>query len=353
MTREEFEALKIEKPPQEIFSQIKSEWDNMAKPLDGMGRFEELTAQIGAILGSVHFDIHKKAVVVMCADNGIVEEGVSQSGQEVTFAVSSVMGNYQTSVGKMARSIAADIIPVDVGIHYNGKIPGLLDRKIAPGTKNFRKEPAMTEAETLAAIQTGIELAADCRQKGYHLIAAGEMGIGNTTTSSAVAAAMTGCSVELTAGRGAGLSDAGLQRKQQVIREALEKYQFKQEETLRILSTVGGFDIAAMTGLYIGGALCHLPVVLDGVISTVAALAAERLKPGVREFLIPSHRSKEPAAELMLKELRMQPVIDASLALGEGTGAVMMFGLLDLAMALYQSGTSFSEMEIEPYTRFE
>lgn len=352
MTGRELESLRIEAPSKEIFSQIKSEWDKMAKPLDGMGRFEELTAQIGAVHRKKQLDLHKKAVVVMCADNGIVEEGISQSGQDVTLAVSSFMGKNRTSVGIMAESIGADVIPVDIGINHRGKIEGVLDRKVALGTKNFMEEPAMTEQETLAAIQAGMELAASCKEKGYGLIAAGEMGIGNTTTASAVAAALTGCEVSEITGRGAGLSDAGLWKKRQAIAAALEKYQLKREETLRILETVGGLDIAGMTGLFIGGALCHLPVVMDGVISAVAALAAQRLKPGVRDYLIPSHKSREPAAGLMLKELQASPVIDASLALGEGTGAVMMFALIDMAMALYQKQTLFSDIGVEQYTRF-
>lgn len=352
MTREELEQLKIEIPSKEIFRQIKAEWDQVAKPLDGMGRFEELTAQIGAILGNVHFDIHKKAVVVMCADNGVVKEGISQSGQEVTVAVASAMGKNVSSVGRMAASIGAEVLPVDIGINYKGNIEGVLDKKIACGTKNFRKEPAMTETETLAAIQTGMDMAAYCKKMGYHLLATGEVGIGNTTTSSAVAAALTGCQVSEITGRGAGLSDEGLKVKRQVIAEALKKYQFDKREVFRILQTVGGFDIAGMVGVFIGGAVYQLPVVMDGVISVVAAFVAEGLKPGVRNYLIPSHKSKEPAAEMMLKELGIKPVIDASLALGEGTGAVMMFTLLDMAMALLEKKTLFSDIKVEQYQRF-
>lgn len=325
----------------------------MAKPLDGMGKFEELTARTGAILGTEDFNISKKAVVVMCADNGIVEEGVSQSGQDVTWKVASFMGANRTSVGKMADSIGTDVIAVDIGINCKETPEGVLNKKIAYGTKNFRKEPAMSRQEALDAIAVGIEMAFFCRQNGYQLIAGGEMGIGNTTTSSAAAAALLGCEASEIVGRGAGLSDEGLARKQQVIDEALHKYCLKPTEPLRILESVGGLDIAGMAGLYIGGALCHLPVVLDGVISVVAALIAQRLKPGVRNYLIPSHISREPAAALMLHELGLSPVIDASLALGEGTGAVMMFALLDMAMSLYQNHSTFSDIRIGQYTRWE
>ncbi len=353
MTREEFDALKINRPSEEIYQRIRQEWDNKAKPLDGLGRFEDLTARIGAILGSAQFDIRKKVVVVMCADHGIVEEKVTQTGQEVTATVAAFMGKNQSSVGKMAASIGADVIPVDVGINHQGPIEGVVDRKIAFGTKNFCKAPAMTEEETLAAIQAGIEMAAYCKRKGYCLAASGEMGIGNTSAGSALTAALTGSRAAEVTGRGAGLSDERLARKRQVIEKALQMHQLRPDEPLRILSTVGGLDIAGMAGFFIGGALSHLPVVIDGVISAAAALAAERLKPGVREYLIPSHMSKEPAAKILLQELELCPVIDASLALGEGTGAVMMFALLDMAMALFEGEATFSDMQMEKYQRYE
>lgn len=352
MTKEELQQLQILCPSKEIKNQIRANWDAVAKPLDGLGAFEELTAKIGAALGTASFDLKKKAVIVMCADNGIVAEGVSQSGQEVTAAVAASMGKQESSVGKMAKSIGAEVFPVDIGINCSEKIEGVLDKKIMPGTRNFRKEPAMTEKEVLAAVEVGIKLVRQCKEMGFSLLATGEMGIGNTTTSSAAAAALTGCAVEEITGRGAGLSDAGLQKKRRIITEALKKYDLKKENTLHILSAVGGLDIAGLAGVFIGGAVCQIPVVIDGVIGTVAALAAERLVPGTREYMIPSHKSREPAAEYMLKELGLSPVIDASLALGEGTGAVMMFALLDTVMALYETRTTFSDISVEQYVRF-
>lgn len=352
MTKEELQQLQILCPSKEIKNQIRANWDAVAKPLDGLGAFEELTAKIGAALGTASFDLKKKAVIVMCADNGIVAEGVSQSGQEVTAAVAASMGKQKSSVGKMAKSIGAEVFPVDIGINCSEKIEGVLDKKIMPGTRDFLEEPAMTEKEVLAAVEVGMELVRQCKGMGFSLLATGEMGIGNTTTSSAVAAALTGCAVEEITGRGAGLSDVGLQKKRKIIMEALKKYDLKKEDTLHILSAVGGLDIAGLAGVFIGGAVCQIPVALDGVISTVAALAAERLVPGTREYMIPSHKSREPAAEYMLKELGLSPVIDASLALGEGTGAVMLFALLDTVMALYETRTTFSDISVEQYVRF-
>lgn len=352
LTRTDLENLNIDPVDPKLLKQIRAIWDGVAKPLDGLGQFEPILARIGAIWGSTQIEIGKKAVIAMCADNGIVAEGVSQSGQEVTAIVTEFMGKNQTSVGKMAKSIGADVIPVDIGINGGQQLEGVFARKVMHGTKNFLKEPAMTEEQALKAIAVGMEMAAYGKEQGYRLLGTGEMGIGNTTTSSAVAAALLGCSADEVVGRGAGLSDAGLARKREVVGMALAKYDFRKDETLRILSTVGGLDIAGLAGVYIGGACYHIPVVMDGLISSIAALVAERLVPGVREYLIPSHRSKEPAAELIAKELGMHPVIDAGLALGEGTGAVMMFSLLDIALSLYEDQTTFGDIELEQYERF-
>lgn len=381
----DFMKIGIDAPNEEIRAQVQERIDHIAKPLDSLGKFETYLAQIGAITGTVDIDIRKKAVLVMCADNGIVEEGVSQCGQEVTRQVAMSMGSGTSNVCKMAKVAGADVIPVDVGIADKGTLAGVINRNVMPGTNNFLKRPAMTEEQALAAICVGIGLAAECKEKGYQLLATGEMGIGNTTTAAAVAAALTGVSPEVIVGRGAGLSDAGLARKRAVVQAALAKYALakdtlgdhmnsgdrfaeqseteqsgsvrpngmnSRQETLRILACVGGLDIAAMTGVFIGGAVVHLPVVIDGVISAVAALAAEMLVPGVKAYMIPSHKSKEPAADVVFQALQMEPVIRGELALGEGTGAVMLFGLLDMAMALYEKPTTFTDIAVEQYRRF-
>lgn len=350
-TREELGQLIVKAPKEAIRKKVLKNWDAVAKPIDGMGRFEALTAQIGAITDTENIDISKKAVIIMCADNGIVEEGVSQSGQEVTTAVAESMARKQSSVGRMAGVIGADTIPVDIGINREEPIDGVLSRKIRNGTRNFMKEPAMTEQETIRAIAAGIDMVASCKEAGYKILATGEMGIGNTTTSSAVAAALLKCEVSRVTGRGAGLSDAGLLRKQQVILKAIEKYDLYHADALTVLETVGGLDIAGLTGVCIGGAVFHVPIVLDGVISMVAALLAERIVPGTKAYVLPSHKGKEPAVEVLMKELEVEPVIDGRLALGEGTGAVMMFSLLDMALSIYSGRTTFSDIQIEQYKR--
>ncbi|MDE7428999.1 MAG: nicotinate-nucleotide--dimethylbenzimidazole phosphoribosyltransferase [Lachnospiraceae bacterium] len=351
-TEEDLDKLLIQQPDKEIHKKVLENWDQIAKPLDGMGRFETLIAQIGAILGTEEIDLSKKAVIIMCADNGIVEEGVSQSGQEVTAAVAEQMAKGASSVGKMAAAIGADTIPVDIGIGTKEQIPEVLDRKIRCGTRNFRIEPAMTGKEAISAIFTGIEIVEDCKQKGYQILATGEMGIGNTTTSSAMAASLLGCEADAVTGRGAGLCDEKLRHKRQIITEAIEKYKLYEAKPLKILETVGGLDIAGLAGVCIGGGIFHIPVVLDGVISMTAALLAERLVPRTIQYLIPSHKGKEPAVERLMKELHLEPVIDAGLALGEGTGAVMMLSLLDMALSVYRGRTLFSDIQVKPYERY-
>ena len=212
-------------------------------------------------------------------------------------------------------------------------------------------QPAMTEEELLQAISIGMELVWECKEKGYELLATGEMGIGNTTTAAAVTAALLGRdAVEMT-GRGAGLDDTRFQKKQRVIQEALEKYALWGKDPFTILRTVGGLDIAGLTGVFLGGAVYHVPIVLDGVISAAAALAAERLCPGAKAYMIPSHMGKEGAMAHIFRELELEPVIYGELAVGEGSGAVLLFPLLDLMMDLYQKETTFQDFKMEPYQR--
>lgn len=334
-----------------LYDRIRKNWDKVAKPLDSMGRFEDLTAKVGAIQGRIDPAFEKSAILVFCADNGIVEEHVSQSGQEVTAICAENIAAGKTAVGVMAAMIRADVTAVNVGI-ANPVSDAVLPFCVRKGTRNFLKEPAMTGEEVYQAMQTGMDLVLAWKQKGYQLLGIGEMGIGNTTTSAAMAAVMLGLSADTVTGKGAGLDEQGLTHKKEVIEQALSRYGLRETDTFTILQTVGGLDIAAMAGAIIGGAVYHMPIVLDGVISLVAALVAERLLPNVRDFLIPSHRSKEPAAEKISEKLRLDPVIDAKMAVGEGTGAVMMLTLLKQAALVYQSCNSFEAAGVEQYERY-
>ncbi len=357
MDKEELFSIKIQKPGTKAYNSAQVHWDGIAKPLDGLGVFEDIIKQIAAITGNADVVMDKKAVVVMCADNGIIEEGVSQSGHEVTSIVSANMAKGIASVCRMARIAGADVFPVDIGIKDNIEEEGLLNRKVANGTANFAKEQAMADGEFLQAIQAGISIAGDLKEKGYKIIATGEMGIGNTTTSSVLASVMLGLPAEKVAGRGAGLSDKGLLRKVKVIRDAIEKYQLgskieNKEEIFRALCCAGGLDIAGLAGVFIGGAVYHMPVVVDGVISATAALAAENLVPGCKQYMIASHTGKEPACRLILDKLCLNPVINAGLALGEGTGAVLLFPMLDMVLEVYRENTTFEDINVSQYKRF-
>lgn len=349
----------IEAPDETARAAVNAHWDQIAKPIDGLGTFETIIAKIGAIQKTDRVSIQKRAVLILCADNGIVAEGISQSGQEVTAAVAKKMAVHQSSVGRMAEQIGMDTFPIDIGINRKEPIDGVYDRKVRCGTENFLKKPAMTAAEAERAIHTGIELVRACKEKGYELLAAGEMGIGNTTTSSALASALLGCPAKDVTGRGAGLKDEQLERKISVIEAGLKKHGLygkaaeSREQVFSALCLVGGLDLAGLCGVCIGSAVYRIPIVLDGVISAVSALLAERMFPGTKEFLIASHKGKEPAMERLLNELGLSAVIDADMALGEGTGAVMMTGLLDMALAVYNSHNTFNEWKIEQYERYQ
>ena len=341
----------------EIYEIAKKRWDSIAKPVDGLGDLEGIICRIASIQGKVIPDISKKALVIMCADNGVVSEGVSQTGKGVTREVAALMGKRRSSVGVMSAGYPLDIFTYDVGIDSDDTPEGVIDRKICRGTADFLKEPAMSSGQCRDAMDTGVEIVRQCSEKGYGLIATGEMGIGNTTTATALLCAFTGADPRRVTGRGAGLSREGLEKKILVIEEGLRMHAVRAvtsaEDAFDVLRCLGGLDIAALTGVFIGGAEYNVPVVIDGLISAVAALAAEKMHPGCRDFMIASHYGREKGMKNALGMLSLRPVIHADMALGEGTGAVMLFPLIDMAFALYSGGTSFDGVPIEKYERFE
>ncbi|MBO4904646.1 MAG: nicotinate-nucleotide--dimethylbenzimidazole phosphoribosyltransferase [Lachnospiraceae bacterium] len=358
MTENELFDIKIQKPSGDVYKNAKEFFDSLAKPVDGLGRFEDMICRIAAIQGTIKPDVSQKSLVIMCADNGVVREGVSQSDSAVTASVAKLMAESASTVCTMTAGYPVRIIPVDIGIDSDEKISGLVDRRIAGGTGNIAVEAAMTQKMCLDAIGAGIDMAKYCSDIGTGIIATGEMGIGNTTTSAALFCALTGEDPEDVTGRGAGLSDDGLKRKINVIERSLKIHGLDRpvsepgrDYALSALSAVGGLDIAGLAGLFIGGALYHIPVVIDGAISAVSALAADMIVPGCRDYMIASHRGRE-ACSRALDMMGLFPVIDADMALGEGTGAVMLFPLIDMIMSLYNGGTRFEETDIARYERF-
>lgn len=328
-------------------------WSRVAKPLGSLGVLEEDLVRIAGIQGSAKVSIESRALVVFCGDNGIVAEGVTQTGQEVTASVAAGITRGKSCSSLMAECAGVRVFPVDVGIACPlsdaGSCHPILDRKICPGTADFLEKPAMTRQETLAAVLIGMEAVRVLKEKGCQILAVGEMGIGNTTTSSAVAAVFLGEDPAFVTGRGAGLSSEGLSRKIQVIREGIARHQPDPEDGLDVLSKVGGLELAAMAGACLGAAVFRIPVVLDGLISAAAAAAARAVDKRVSDFLLASHVSAEPAAVRLLELLGLKPAVQAGLCLGEGTGALTLFPLLDMAKAVYSHMVTFEGMAIEPY----
>ena len=324
-------------------------WASLAKPLGGLGTLETLLEDAAALTGTAHLEFDRRAVLVLCADNGVVAQGVSQTDQSVTHAVAENLAARRTSVCQMAKTARCAVVPVDMGM-AGAPVPGVVDCRIAAGTADFTKGPAMPRAQAVEAIGKGIALVQAQKARGVQLLATGEMGIGNTTTSSAVAAVLLGQPVEVMTGRGAGLSDAGLARKQDAIRRGITLNAPDAADPLDVLAKLGGFDIAGLCGIFLGGALEGIPVLMDGFISGVAALCAVRLCPAAAKAVFASHCSTEPAARLVLEALGKPALLTAGLHLGEGTGAVASIPLWDMALAVYDNCYSFAEGGIVPYT---
>ena len=328
-------------------------WDNITKPLDSLGLLEKAIIQIGAISQCENVSLDKKAVICMCADNGVIEEGVTQTDSSVTTIVTEHIAEGIANVNIMAKYSDTDVFAIDIGVIDDIKSTNIINRKIARGTKNFTKEPAMTMEQTEKAIMTGIEIVHDLKEQGYKIIALGEMGIGNTTTSSALTAVFLNKAVSEVTGPGAGLSKAGILRKISAIEKGIELHKPNAEKPLEVLAKLGGFDIAGLVGVIIGCAIDRIPVVLDGFISYAAALTAIRIAPAVKPYIMASHISKEPASLMLIKELGLEPMIHANMSLGEGTGAVAVLPLFEMALNVYNQNQTFADSNIEAYQHFD
>lgn len=324
-------------------------WNGIAKPLGSLGILEEFIEKIAGLTGDHQVDISQRAVIVFCADNGVVAQGITQTGSHVTAVVAKNFTQGDTSVCRMGAVANADVIPIDIGITEPLDIPGLLNRRIGPGTADISQGPAMSRMQAEQALLTGIKLVADAKEQGYRILCTGEMGIGNTTTSAAMASVLLGVPVSKTTGRGAGLTSEGLHHKIEVIERAIAINQPDPSDSLDILCKLGGYDIAGITGVFLGGALYRIPIIIDGLISAVAALTACRLYPEASYAMLASHTSYEPASEMLLSALELKPPITAGMFLGEGTGAVALLPLLDMALAVYYGMPTFSDIKIEQY----
>ncbi len=321
--------------------------DALAKPLGSLGELEAYAVRLAGITGRTPPDLSRRAVLVFCADNGVCAEDVGSAPQSVTRAQTINFMRGVTGVAALARAFRARLIVADVGVNEPVACPGVRDLRVRAGTGDIRLEDAMTREEALLAIERGARLAQEAAVRGYGVIGVGEMGIGNTTTSTAVLSALTGMDAGMLAGIGGGIGETRLARKRQVIRDALERAQPDLSDPVGVLAKVGGLDLCAMAGAYLGAAAARLPVVVDGFIGCVAALAAIRLAPEAQPYLFASHLSEEPGAHLALKELGLDAPLRLRMRLGEGSGCPLMFALLDAACAVYADMATFEEAEID------
>ena len=315
----------------------------LAKPPGSLGRLEEISIQLAGITGRVHNALNKKQLLVFAADNGVVAEGVSSAPQSVTKQQTINLMRGKTGAAVLAKHFGCGLTVCDVGVNADIYESTVLNRKIAYGTQNICTGPAMTREQTLQAILTGAEIA---RTVDADVIGVGEMGIGNTTTSSAVLAVLLGADVEAVTGRGGGITEESFHKKKAVIRTAIEVNRTDRDDVVGVLSKVGGFDLAAMCGAFLGAAAARRPAVIDGLISAAAALCAVRLCPNVRGYLVPSHASFEIGYRLAMEAMDLRPLFDLGMRLGEGSGCPLAFQVLDAACAVINDMATFDEAGI-------
>lgn len=318
--------------------------DNLTKPPKSLGRLEEFAAQLVAITEERMPSLDKKAIFTFAADHGVAEEGVSAYPKEVTAQMVFNFLRGGAGINVLARHVGADVIVIDIGVDYEfGSIEGLVGKKVVSGTRNFTKGPAMKRDEAIRCIEIGIEIAKTYADQGYRLFGTGEMGIGNTTPSSAIASVLTGRPVEDVTGRGTGISDEGLKKKIEVIKKGIAFNKPDPTDPIDVLAKVGGAEIGGIAGLVLGAAERRIPVVIDGFISTAGALIAYSIEPKVRDYMFAAHNSLERGHKIMLNKMGLRPILDLDLRLGEGTGAALAISIIEAGLKIYREMATFDE----------
>lgn len=351
----------IKNPNFSTMNNAKIKWDSIGKPLGSLGYLEDAIIKIAGIINNQNVYLDKSAVVIMCADHGVVHENVTQTGQEVTKIVADNFAKGKSSVNAMAKIIDADIFTIDIGMnckHYPEKNlvkSKVIDRKITFGTENIFKQSAMTYKQCEMAISVGIDIVEHLKTNGYQIIMTGEMGIGNTTPTSVLSGILLKKQAKDVTGVGAGLSKEGLAKKIKVVQTVMDRIYKKniQDKPINLLAEAGGYEIAGMVGLFLGGAIYNIPIVIDGIISTVAAVLACKIEEKTCNYILASHISKEPSAKLLLNSIGLKSFIDCNMGLGEGTGAVMLIPLLKMALAVYNNMGTFNDIGVKKYEKFE
>ncbi len=327
-----------------LVAQAQQHLDRLTKPRGSLGRLEELAWRYVCITGQVPPKLGRKTVVVFAADHGVTAEGVSAYPQEVTAQMVRNFLYGGAAINVLARQVGAEVRVVDIGVATGlPALPGLLHRKVRAGTANIACGPAMQRQEARQCVEIGIALAAQCYHEGVSLVATGDMGIGNTTPSSALVAVFTGAAVAEVTGYGTGIDAATWQRKVAVIEQALRVNAPRADDPLGALAAVGGLEIGGIAGLILGCARYRLPVLIDGLIATAGALVAAALQPRVKDFLIAAHTSVEVGQQVAWRFLGQQPLLDLQLRLGEGTGAVLAMPLVEAAVRVYNEMATFDE----------
>lgn len=328
----------------ELMAQAQAKLDNKTKPIGSLGRLEEFARRYVAIAGSLDPSTWKKVIFTFAADHGVVEEGVSAFPKEVTVQMVYNFLNGGAGINVLANHVRAEVLVVDIGVDHDfGDTPGLIGRKVARGTRNMAKGPAMTRDEAVAALEVGIELANGCKAEGVAMAGTGEMGIGNTTAASAIIAAFSGKTVSDVTHRGTGINDGALAHKIRVIEQALAVNRPDPKDPIDVLAKVGGLEIAGIAGLVLGCAANRIPVLVDGFISTAGALIACELCPTVKEYLFAAHESVEIGHRFMLERIGAEPILDLRMRLGEGTGAALSMGLVEAGVKILKEMATFAE----------
>mgnify|MGYP005857987185 CR=1 FL=1 len=326
------------------YKKAKVRLDNLTKPLGSLGRLEEFAMSLVAITENEKPSIDKKAIFTFAGDHGVTEEGVSAYPKEVTPQMVFNFLRGGAGINVLARHAGADVIVIDIGVDYDFEnAVGLTHKKIIKGAKNFTKCPAMSPDEAVRCIETGIELANEYARKGYKIFGTGEMGIGNTTPSSAIAAVLTGKAVAEVTGKGTGITDESLKNKIRVIEKGIEVNKPDESNPLDVLSKVGGAEIGGIAGLIIGAAANKLPVVIDGFISTAGALIAYCLEPKTKDYMFAAHNSVEIGHKAMLYKIGLKPILNLDLRLGEGTGAALAILMIEAGLKIYNEMATFGD----------
>ena len=336
--------VKIEPLKEEFFNKAWARLDNLIKPKKSLGRLEEVAARLVAIYENLFPEIKKKIILVFAGDHGIVEEGVSAFSKEVTPQMVYNFLRGTAGINVLAKHVGADVWVIDVGVDQDfGTLERLIHKKVIKGTKNFTKEPAMTREEAIRCIEVGMEVTKEAIEKGYNLIGIGDMGIGNTTPSSAITAVITGKPVEEVTGRGTGINDKLYQHKIEVIKKGIKLHKPDPEDAIDVLSKVGGAEIGACAGVVLACAKKRIPVVIDGFITSAGALIAYKINPLVKEYMIASHQSEEIGHRAILEYIGIKPLLNLNLRLGEGTGAALAMNIIEAGLKIYKEMLTFEE----------